>query len=192
MINYDLNKIKAIIFDVDGVLSRQTITLSSAGEPLRTVNIKDGYAIQLAQKKGVRIVILTGGNSHAIQVRYENLGVEDIFMGCSVKIKTYEEFKQKYSITDEEIIKVHDFKDFMEKTGLSPEHIMYAGDDIPDYEIMRRCGCPCCPADACSDIKEISTYISACNGGDGVGRDVVEQVLRAKGLWLSDAKAFGW
>lgn len=115
MINYDLNKIKAIIFDVDGVLSRQTITLSSAGEPLRTVNIKDGYAIQLAQKKGVRIVILTGGNSHAIQVRYENLGVEDIFMGCSVKIKTYEEFKQKYSITDEEII--------------------YVGDDIPDYEI---------------------------------------------------------
>lgn len=112
MINYDLNKIKAIIFDVDGVLSRQTITLSSAGEPLRTVNIKDGYAIQLAQKKGVRIVILTGGNSHAIQVRYENLGVEDIFMGCSVKIKTYEEFKQKYSITDEEII--------------------YVGDDIPD------------------------------------------------------------
>lgn len=100
MINYDLNKIKAIIFDVDGVLSRQTITLSSAGEPLRTVNIKDGYAIQLAQKKGVRIVILTGGNSHAIQVRYENLGVEDIFMGCSVKIKTYEEFKQKYSITE--------------------------------------------------------------------------------------------
>ena len=108
MINYDLNKIKAIIFDVDGVLSRQTITLSSAGEPLRTVNIKDGYAIQLAQKKGVRIVILTGGNSHAIQVRYENLGVEDIFMGCSVKIKTYEEFKQKYSITDEEIIYVGD------------------------------------------------------------------------------------
>ena len=139
---------------------------------MRTVNIKDGYAIQLAQKKGVRIVILTGGNSHAIQVRYENLGVEDIFMGCSVKIKTYEEFKQKYSITDEEII--------------------YVGDDIPDYEIMRRCGCPCCPADACSDIKEISIYISACNGGDGVGRDVVEQVLRAKGLWLSDAKAFGW
>ena len=121
MINYDLNKIKAIIFDVDGVLSRQTITLSSAGEPLRTVNIKDGYAIQLAQKKGVRVVILTGGNSHAIQVRYENLGVEDIFMGCSVKIKTYEEFKQKYSITDEEVI--------------------YVGDDIPDYEIMRRCGC---------------------------------------------------
>ena len=72
------------------------------------------------------------------------------------------------------------------------KQILNQADDIPDYEIMRRCGCPCCPADACSDIKEISTYISACNGGDGVGRDVVEQVLRAKGLWLSDAKAFGW
>ena len=92
MINYDLDKIKAIIFDVDGVLSRQTITLSSAGEPLRTVNIKDGYAIQLAQKSGLRIVILTGGKSEAIHLRYEGLGVEDIYMGCAVKIKTYREF----------------------------------------------------------------------------------------------------
>ena len=66
------------------------------------------------------------------------------------------------------------------------------GDDIPDYEVMRRCGCPCCPADACSDIKEISCYVSSANGGEGVGRDIVEQVLRAKGHWLSNAKAFGW
>ena len=133
MINYDLNKIKAIVFDVDGVLSCQTITLSPAGEPLRTVNIKDGYAIQLA---------------------------------------TYREFLEKYQLTNEEII--------------------YVGDDIPDYEVMRECGCPCCPADACSDIKEISTYVSSCNGGEGCGRDVVEQVLRAQGKWLSGAKAFGW
>ncbi len=172
MINYDLTKVRAIVFDVDGVLSRQTITLSSTGEPLRTVNIKDGYAIQLAQKQGVRIVILTGGNTHAVQVRYENLGIRDIYMGCAVKIKAYEELKTKYSLADEEII--------------------YVGDDIPDYEIMRKCGCPCCPADACSDIKSISTYVSSYDGGDGVGRDIVEQVLRAKGLWLSDAKAFGW
>ena len=171
MINYDLNKIKAIIFDVDGVLSRQTITLSSAGEPLRTVNIKDGYAIQLAQKKGVRIVILTGGNSHAIQVRYENLGVEDIFMGCSVKIKTYEEFKQKYSITDEEII--------------------YVGDDIPDYEVMTRVGLPVAPADAAPEIKEIAKYISSRRGGEGVARDVIEQTMRAQGHWFGE-EAFGW
>lgn len=161
MINYDLSKIKTVVFDVDGVLSRQTITLSSTGEPLRTVNIKDGYAIQLAQKVGLRIAILTGGNTEAIRKRYAGLGVEDIFMGCAVKVKTYEEFLQKYGIKHEEVI--------------------YVGDDIPDYEVMRLCGCPCCPADACSDIKDISLYISSRNGGDGVGRDVVEQVLRAQG-----------
>lgn len=172
MINYDLGKIKAIVFDVDGVLSRQTITLSSSGEPLRTVNIKDGYAIQLAQKSGLRIAILTGGKSEATRIRYAGLGVEDLYLGCAVKIRTYDEFLTKYSLTDEEVI--------------------YVGDDIPDYEVMRRCGCPCCPADACSDIKAISNYVSSCNGGDGVGRDVVEQVLRAQGKWLSDAKAFGW
>ena len=96
MINYDLQHIKAIIFDVDGVLSAETITLSSAGEPLRTVNIKDGYAIQLAVKMGLRIVILTGGVTEAVLLRYERLGVEDIYMGCAVKIKTYREFLQKY------------------------------------------------------------------------------------------------
>lgn len=172
MIDYDLKKIKTIVFDVDGVLSRQTITLSSTGEPLRTVNIKDGYAIQLAQKVGLRIVILTGGKTEAIRKRYEGLGVEDIYMGCAVKIKTYDEFLAKYQIADEEVI--------------------YVGDDIPDFEVMNRCGCPCCPADACSDIKKISRYVSSFNGGDGVGRDVVEQVLRAQGHWLSGAKAFGW
>lgn len=172
MINYDLSKIKTVVFDVDGVLSRQTITLSSTGEPLRTVNIKDGYAIQLAQKVGLRIAILTGGNTEAIRKRYAGLGVEDIFMGCAVKVKTYEEYLRKY--------------------GFKHEEVIYVGDDIPDYEVMRLCGCPCCPADACSDIKDISLYISSRNGGDGVGRDVVEQVLRAHGKWLSDAKAFGW
>lgn len=172
MINYDLTKIKAVIFDVDGVLSRQTIVLSASGEPLRTVNIKDGYAIQLAQKKGLRVAILTGGKTEAIRMRYEGLGVTDIFMGCAVKIRTYEEFLAKYDLSDSEVL--------------------YVGDDIPDYEVMRRCGCPCAPADACPDIKQISLYISSQNGGDGVGRDVLEQVLRAQGLWLSDAQAFGW
>src|SRR3712207_7719853 len=80
MINYDLTQIKAIIFDVDGVLSAETITLASSGEPLRTVNIKDGYAIQLAVKMGLRIVILTGGQTEAIRKRYEGLGVTDIYM----------------------------------------------------------------------------------------------------------------
>lgn len=172
MINYDLSKIKSIVFDVDGVLSKQTIPMSAEGQPMRTVNIKDGYAIQLAQKCGLRIVILTGGKTEAIRLRYAALGVEDIYMGCSIKIKTYDEFLEKYALKDEEVI--------------------YVGDDIPDYEVMRKCGCPCCPADACPDVKEISTYISTVNGGEGCGRDIVEQVLRAQGKWMSGAKAFGW
>ena len=172
MINYDLTKIRAIVFDVDGVLSAETITLSSEGEPLRTVNIKDGYAIQLAVKLGLRIVIMTGANTQAVRRRYEGLGVEDIYTGCAVKVKTYEELLAKYGLADDEV--------------------MYMGDDIPDLEVMRRVGCPVCPADACPDIKAISVYVSGFAGGHGCGRDVIEQVLRAQGKWLSDATAFGW
>ena len=172
MINYDLKKIKAIIFDVDGVLSAETITLHPNGEPMRTVNIKDGYAIQLAQKLGLRIVIITGGNTESVKMRYQHLGVEDIYMKCAVKISTYDEFLKKYNLIDDDIL--------------------YMGDDIPDYEVMKRSGCPCCPADACNDIKRISKYVSDRNGGYGCGRDVIEQVLRAQGKWLKDEKAFGW
>lgn len=172
MISYDLTKIKAIIFDIDGVLSAETITLSDTGVPLRTVNIKDGYAIQLAMKLGLRIVILTGGNTPSVRVRYEGLGVEDIYMGCAVKIETYQQFLTKYGLTDEEV--------------------MYMGDDIPDLEIMRRVGCPVCPKDACAEIKEVSLYVSDRIGGHGCGRDVIEQVLRAQGKWVMNAKAFGW
>lgn len=172
MINYDLNKIKAVIFDVDGVLSAETIGSDNTGQPLRTVNIKDGYAIRLACKMGIRLAIMTGGNSESIVRRYAYLGVKDIYINCSSKIDTYQNFKSKYDLKDEEII--------------------YVGDDIPDYKVMRKCGCPCCPADACSDIKEISLYTSRRNGGYGVGRDILEQVLRAHGNWLNDTKAFGW
>ena len=172
MINYDLKKIKAIVFDVDGVLSMQTVAMDAEGQPLRTVNIKDGYAIQLAQKLGLKIAIITGGHSDSIRKRYEYLGVEDVYMKAAVKTETYAELKKKYSLSDDEI--------------------MYMGDDIPDYQLMRLCGCPCCPNDACSDIKVISLYISDKNGGCGCARDVIEQVLRAQGKWLDDAKAFGW
>lgn len=172
MINYDLIEIKAIIFDIDGVLSSETITLSSEGEPLRTVNIKDGYAIQLAMKLGLRIAIMTGAKVTSIRKRYEGLGVEDIYIGCSVKIETYETFLHKYGLTDKEI--------------------MYMGDDIPDLEIMRRVGCPVCPKDACPEIKEVSIYVSDRIGGHGCGRDIIEQVLRAQGKWIMDKKAFGW
>lgn len=172
MINYDLTKIKALAFDVDGVLSAETIVLHPNGEPMRTVNIKDGYALQLAVKMGLHVAIITGGKTDAVRKRYEGLGIPDVYLGCSVKIKTYDDFLNKYGLKDEEVL--------------------YMGDDIPDYEIMKRCGCPCAPSDAAPEIKELSVYISHHKGGHGCGRDIVEQVLRAKGLWLKDEKAFGW
>lgn len=172
MINYDLKKITTIIFDVDGVLSTATIDMNAEGEPLRTVNIKDGYAIQLAVKMGLRLCIITGGKDKALPLRYGKLGMTDIFMGCGVKIDVYHKYLADNNLTNEEVI--------------------YVGDDIPDYEIMREAGCPCCPKDACVDIREISLYVSPYEGGRGCARDVLEQVMRAKGLWLSHAKAFGW
>ncbi len=128
MINYDLKKIRAICFDVDGVLSQSTITMDSEGTPLRTINIKDGYAIQLAVKRGLQVAIISGGRVEAVRMRYEGLGVQDIYLGVSVKIHTYEEFLKKYNLKDDEVL--------------------YMGDDIPDYEVLTRCGCPCCPSDA--------------------------------------------
>lgn len=172
MIPYDLKKIKAVAFDVDGVLSRQTIVLHPSGEPLRTVNIKDGYALQLAIKMGLHVAIITGGTSQAVRRRYEGLGIPDVYLGCAVKIHTYEAFLEKYGLTDEEVL--------------------YMGDDIPDYEILTRCGCPCCPADAAPEIRSVSCYISHLAGGEGCGRDVLEQVLRAQGKWMSSDHAFGW
>ena len=172
MINYDLKKIRAIVFDVDGVLSQETIPMSETGVPCRTVNIKDGYAIQLAVKMGLHIAVITGAKVEAVRVRYEGLGVKDIHIGASVKIETYDAFLEKHGLNDEEVI--------------------FMGDDIPDYEVMQRCGCPCCPADAATEIKKISTYISPINGGMGCGRDVIEQVLRAQEKWMADRHAFGW
>lgn len=172
MINYDLKKIKAVVFDVDGVLSCETILLHPSGEPMRSVNIKDGYAIQFAMKVGLLVAIITGGNTASVRKRCEGLGVKDIYMGASIKTKEYELFKSKYGLKDDEVL--------------------YMGDDIPDYEVMQRCGVPCCPADAAPEVKAVSLYISHRKGGYGCVRDVIEQVLRAQGKWMSDEKAFGW
>lgn len=172
MINYDLTKIRAMFFDVDGVLSCETITQHPNGDPMRTVNIKDGYAMQHAVKCGLILAIITGGKTEAVRVRYEGLGLKDVILGAAVKITTYNELKAKYNLADEEIL--------------------YMGDDIPDYEVMKQCGLPCCPADAAPEIKAVSKYVSHKSGGMGCARDVVEQVLKAQDKWMSNAAAFGW
>lgn len=170
--NYDLNKIRAIIFDIDGVLSTSTISMDAEGQPVRSLNIKDGYAIQLAVKRGLMLAIITGGKTENVRLRYEGLGVQEVYIGVSMKLEVYEQLKQKYGLSDEEVI--------------------YVGDDIPDYEIMKQCGLPCCPADAAQEIKGISRYVSPYLGGQGCGRDIIEQVLRVQGKWIMDKTAFGW
>ncbi len=172
MFKNELQKVKALVFDVDGVLSSDCVPLHPSGEPMRMVNIKDGYAMQLAVRRGYRLAIITGGRTEAIRKRFAGLGIEDIYMGASYKMEQ--------------------FNDFLKKYKLKAEEILYMGDDIPDYEVMKRCGYPCCPADACSEIKSISRYVSPMKGGCGCGRDVIEQVMKANGDWLDNADAFGW
>lgn len=171
-INYDLTRIRGFAFDVDGVLSPSTVPMSDAGEPLRMVNIKDGYALQLAAKLGYRIAIITGGKTESVCHRYEALGVQDIYLGASHKIEIFEKW--------------------METAGLQPEEVLYMGDDIPDLRCMLRAGLACTPHDGCREARETATYVSPYNGGYGCARDVLEQVLRAQGDWLKDEAAFGW
>ena len=170
-INYDLSKIKAFIFDVDGVLSPASIPLHPSGEPMRIINTKDGYAMQLAAKNGYSLGIITGGDSAAIRLRFDTLGFQYIYT------------KAKNKLTN--------LHDFIQKTGLSLDEICYVGDDIPDYEIMQTVGLPACPADAVPEIKAISKYISHKKGGKGVGRDIIEQVLKAQDRWMK-SDAFKW
>ncbi|GHV41849.1 hydrolase [Bacteroidia bacterium] len=170
-INYDLSKIKAFIFDVDGVLSPNSIPLSLTGEPMRMVNIKDGYAINLAVKHGYSVAIITGADTENIRLRFSRLGVKDIYMKSRVKII--------------------DLNDYMQKTGYKADEILYAGDDLPDYHVMEAVGLAVAPADAAPEIKGVAQYISHCKGGDGVARDVIEQVMKAQGKWMGE-EAFGW
>jgi 3-deoxy-D-manno-octulosonate 8-phosphate phosphatase (KDO 8-P phosphatase) len=171
-IHYNLQLIKAMLFDVDGVLSAGCIPLHPSGEPMRMINIKDGYALQLAAKNGYEMGIITGGNTEAVRLRFQTLGFQHIYMRSSIK-------KQ-------------DFQDFLGKTGLKPEEVLYAGDDIPDYEVMQMVGLPVCPADAAPEIKAIAKYVSHKRGGDGFGRDIVEQIMKAQGKWMHGEGAFGW
>lgn len=172
MIPYDLSLIKAVIFDVDGVLSANVIPLAMDGEPMRTINIKDGYAIHLASRLGLDVVILTGGRTEAVRIRFANLGLKHVYMDCRYKLNVFEKFIQE--------------------TGYRPEEVAYMGDDIPDYEVMQRVGLPCCPADAAPEIKAIARYISPCKGGEGCGRDLLQQILKERGLWMNCQEAFAW
>ena len=161
----ELLKVKAFIFDVDGVLSKDVSPLDAEGEPMRTANLKDGFAIRYAIQKGFPIAIISGGRNENIRKRYENLGVEFIYLS----VKNKEEC----------------FNEMIRETGIEPGEILYMGDDLPDYQVMTKIGIPTCPSDAVTEIKSISLYISDRNGGEGCVRDVIEQVMRSQGKWIN-------
>lgn len=171
-VSIDLSDFSAILFDVDGVLSLPTISTDLDGNPLRTVNVRDGYAIMQASKSGLVLGIITGGGSPLIPKRYNQLGLQHIYMRSRQKM--------------------NDLNDFCQKTGITPERIIYCGDDIPDLPVMKAVGFAVAPNDAATEILAIADYISPVSGGQGVARDIIEEVLRAKGKWLSDESAFGW
>lgn len=160
-----LKNIKAFVFDVDGVFSTN-VFLHPNGDMLRSMNTKDGFALQYAIKSQSFLAgIITGGYSEAVKSRFSALGVSDVYIKSRNKLE--------------------DFQDFIKKHHLNAAEILYMGDDIPDYEVMKIVGVPTCPADASEEIKSISVYISDKKSGEGCVRDVIEQVLRAQGKWFN-------
>lgn len=156
-------EIETFIFDVDGVLTNSQVLVLEDGKLLRQMSIRDGYAIKLAVKAGYNVCVITGGKSEGVKTRLQNLGVRDIYTGVSDKIEAYEEYVYAYDLDEGKVL--------------------YMGDDLPDYAVMRRVGMATCPKDAAHELFDIATYVSPYLGGEGCARDVIEKVLRLNGEW---------
>lgn len=165
-----MNEITTFILDVDGVLTDSSVHITSSGEMLRTMNIRDGYAMKAAVESGYNVCVISGGSNEGVRIRLRNLGITDIHLAAPNKVQTFQEYTELYKI--------------------NPEHVLYMGDDIPDYHVMKLVGLPTCPQDAAAEIKGISKYVSHKNGGKGAVRDVIEQVMKVQGKWMNhfDAK----
>lgn len=159
-----MNDITTFIFDVDGVLTDSSVHITPTGEMLRVMNIRDGFAMKAAVESGYHVCIISGGSNEGVRIRLRNLGITDIHLACPDKVA--------------------DFKEYIELYNIKPEQVLYMGDDIPDYHVMKLVGLPTCPQDSSPEIKEISRYISHKNGGRGAVRDVIEQVMRVQGKWM--------
>lgn len=159
-----LQRVRTLIFDVDGVLTDGSLLVMPDGEFLRRMNIKDGYAMSQAIKQGYRIAIISGGHSSGVPLRLRRLGVEEVHMGVENKLEVYEKLLRKYNISDEEVL--------------------YMGDDVPDLPVLRRCGVPCCPSGSAVEVEQQSIYVSHKASGEGCVRDVIEQVMRLHGKWV--------
>jgi 3-deoxy-D-manno-octulosonate 8-phosphate phosphatase (KDO 8-P phosphatase) len=159
-----MNSVKAFILDVDGVLTDSSVHVTSSGEMLRTMNIRDGYAMKAAIESGFQVCIISGGSNEGVRIRLQNLGITDVHLGVSDKCQVFEKF--------------------CAVNHLDASEILYMGDDIPDYHVMKLAGLAACPQDAAPEIKGLSSYVSHKNGGQGAVRDVIEQVMKVQGKWL--------
>ncbi len=166
-----LREINTFVFDYDGVLTDGSILMTDQGEAYRISNVKDGYALQLARKKGYNVVVISGAQSESMMKRLLTVQVTDVFLGVENKRDIFDRYLQQHH--------------------LSPAQVLFMGDDIPDYEVMLACGVAVCPADAAEEIKSIAKYISHLGGGKGCVRDVIEQVLKIQGKWMND-DAYHW
>lgn len=164
-----LHNITTFIFDVDGVLTDGTITITTTGEMLRTMHTKDGFAIKAALNAGFNVCIISGGTNEGVRERLKALGVTDIYLGAHHKVEQLDEYLDIYNI--------------------KPEQALYMGDDLPDFHVMQMVGLACCPQDAVPEIKAIAHYISHKDGGKGCVRDVIEQVLKVQGKWNTNFDA---
>lgn len=163
-----LHKITTLVFDYDGVLTNGIVLLTENDEILRTSNVKDAFALQYAVDNGYRIAILTRGKSNVIKSLFKKMGVQDIFLGVSDKNGL--------------------FDTYLEENNLKPDEVLFMGDDLPDYQVLKRVAVPCCPADAVEEIKNVSVYISGYKGGQGCVRDIIEQVMKVQGKWMTQEK----
>lgn len=170
----ELKNVKAFVFDVDGVLSKDVLAINFNGVLVRTANVKDGFAIRNAIKSGFPVAVITGGISNRTRLRYKQLGVKHYYQGARNKVEC--------------------LTDFAGKVKIDVQNILFMGDDLVDFNVMKTVGLPTCPNDAVPEIKEISNYISDKKGGEGCVRDIIEQVMRAQGKWFSEemlnARAF--
>ena len=164
----DIARIEAMIFDVDGVMTDGRIIPTAEGDFIRCYNCKDGYALAYAIRHGYRVCVITGGYGKILERRLRMLGMQDFYIDCMDKISTLREYMKKYN--------------------LNPETVLSLGDDIPDLECMREVGMPVCPADSAAEVIECSRYVSEFEGGRGAVRDIVEQVLRARGDWAKSSE----
>ena len=164
-----LKNINTFIFDIDGVLTNGSVIVTTTGEMLRTMNIKDGYALKTAIDNGYNICIISGGSNEGVRVRLNGLGITDVFLGAHNKIEQLNKY--------------------LESKDVHLKNVLYMGDDIPDYPVMKLVGLPTCPQDAVPEIKAISKYVSHKNGGKGAVRDVIEQVMKVQDKWLHNFNA---